>query len=149
MDLSVVIPVRDEAANVVPLVAELRAALDGLLDYEILYVDDGSEDGTAALAQKAATESGASQRVKIHSAASLPPGWTGKLWALNEGVQVASETGCLPECGLHDDAHLARRFLIGGKSKHRRTRARYRTAERTGLERGLFHRSEPGNQRGA
>jgi len=48
MDLSVVIPVKDEAANVGPLVAELRAALDGLLDYEILYVDDGSEDGTAA-----------------------------------------------------------------------------------------------------
>jgi len=48
MDLSVVIPVKDEAANVAPLVAELRAALDGLLDYEILYVDDGSEDGTAA-----------------------------------------------------------------------------------------------------
>jgi dolichol-phosphate mannosyltransferase len=48
MDLSVVIPVKDEAANVAPLVAELRAALDGLLAYEILYVDDGSEDGTAA-----------------------------------------------------------------------------------------------------
>jgi dolichol-phosphate mannosyltransferase len=48
MDLSVVIPAKDEAANVAPLVAELRAALDGLLDYEILYVDDGSEDGTAA-----------------------------------------------------------------------------------------------------
>ncbi len=48
MDLSVVIPVKDEAANVAPLVAELRAALDGLLDYEILYVDDGSADGTAA-----------------------------------------------------------------------------------------------------
>jgi dolichol-phosphate mannosyltransferase len=48
MDLSVVIPVKDEAPNVAPLVAELRAALDGLLDYEILYVDDGSEDGTGA-----------------------------------------------------------------------------------------------------
>ena len=48
MDLSVVIPVKDEAANVAPLVAELSAALDDLLDYEILYVDDGSEDGTAA-----------------------------------------------------------------------------------------------------
>src|SRR5947209_14232186 len=48
MDLSVVIPVKDEAANVAPLVAELRAAFDGLLDYEIVYVDDGSEDGTAA-----------------------------------------------------------------------------------------------------
>jgi dolichol-phosphate mannosyltransferase len=48
MDLSVVIPVRDEAANVASLVAELCATLDGLLEYEILYVDDGSEDGTAA-----------------------------------------------------------------------------------------------------
>ena len=48
MDLSIVIPVKDEAANVAPLVAELRAALDGLLDYEIVYVDDGSKDGTAA-----------------------------------------------------------------------------------------------------
>jgi dolichol-phosphate mannosyltransferase len=47
MDLSVVIPVRDEAANVAPLVAEIRAALDGLLEYEIVYVDDGSEDATA------------------------------------------------------------------------------------------------------
>jgi dolichol-phosphate mannosyltransferase len=48
MDLSVVIPVKDEAANVAPLVAELRAALDGSLAYEIVYVDDGSKDGTAA-----------------------------------------------------------------------------------------------------
>src|SRR5689334_105086 len=47
MDLSIVIPVKDEAANVAPLVAEIRAALDGLLNYEILYVDDGSKDGTA------------------------------------------------------------------------------------------------------
>ena len=56
MDLSVVIPVKDEAANVAPLVAELRAALDGLLDYEILYVDDGSEDGTAAAVVRLQTE---------------------------------------------------------------------------------------------
>jgi dolichol-phosphate mannosyltransferase len=48
MVLSVVIPVKDEAANVASLVAELRAALDGSLAYEIVYVDDGSKDGTAA-----------------------------------------------------------------------------------------------------
>ena len=47
MELSVVIPVRNEAANIAPLVAELRAALDGRIDYEIVYVDDGSGDGTA------------------------------------------------------------------------------------------------------
>jgi dolichol-phosphate mannosyltransferase len=48
MDLSIVIPVRNEAPNIAPLVAEIRAALDGLLAYEILYVDDGSSDATAA-----------------------------------------------------------------------------------------------------
>src|SRR5579872_6165524 len=48
MELSIVIPVRNEAENVAPLVAEIRAALDGRLAYEIIYVDDGSRDGTAA-----------------------------------------------------------------------------------------------------
>jgi len=48
MDLSLVIPVRNEAGNIAPLVDEIAAALDGLLDYEIVYVDDGSDDATAA-----------------------------------------------------------------------------------------------------
>jgi dolichol-phosphate mannosyltransferase len=47
MDLSLVIPVRNEAANIAPLVAEIRAALDLRFDYEIVYIDDGSGDGTA------------------------------------------------------------------------------------------------------
>ncbi len=48
MDLSVVIPVRNEAPNIGPLVVEIHAALDGRLDYEIVYVDDGSSDDTVA-----------------------------------------------------------------------------------------------------
>src|SRR5262252_4842429 len=47
MDLSVVIPVKDEADNIAPLTGEIRAALDGLVEYEIIFVDDGSVDGTA------------------------------------------------------------------------------------------------------
>jgi glycosyltransferase involved in cell wall biosynthesis len=46
MDLSVVIPVKNEAENIASLVGEIRAALDGLVEYEILYVDDGSSDAT-------------------------------------------------------------------------------------------------------
>lgn len=46
MDLSVVVPVKDEAENIDSLVAEICAALDGLLEYEIIYVDDGSVDDT-------------------------------------------------------------------------------------------------------
>lgn len=48
MDLSIVIPVRNEAENIAPLVAEIAAALNGLITYEIIYVDDGSTDATAA-----------------------------------------------------------------------------------------------------
>jgi dolichol-phosphate mannosyltransferase len=49
MDLSIVIPVKNEAGNIAPLVAEIGAALDGKgVDYEIVYVDDGSDDTTAA-----------------------------------------------------------------------------------------------------
>src|ERR1051326_9454726 len=48
MELSVVIPGKNEAGNIAPLVGEIAAALDNLLDYEIVYVDDGSSDATAA-----------------------------------------------------------------------------------------------------
>lgn len=56
MDLSVVIPARNEAPNVAPLVAEIRRVLDDRLDYEIVYVDDGSHDGTAAEVRRLAGE---------------------------------------------------------------------------------------------
>src|SRR5207302_10350263 len=42
------------------------------------------------VARKAAEESGTPRRIAIHTAADLPPGWTGKLWALHEGIQAGS-----------------------------------------------------------
>jgi glycosyltransferase involved in cell wall biosynthesis len=45
--VSVVVPVRNEADNIAPLIAEIAAALDGRWIYEIIYVDDGSTDATA------------------------------------------------------------------------------------------------------
>jgi dolichol-phosphate mannosyltransferase len=46
-DISVVVPVRNEAGNIAPLVSEIAAALQGR-DFEIVYVNDGSSDGTQA-----------------------------------------------------------------------------------------------------
>jgi dolichol-phosphate mannosyltransferase len=74
--VSIVVPVRNEAENVAPLVAEIAAALDGRWIYEIVYVDDGSTDATAerlvaAMKQRAnlrqirhATSSGQSAAVR-------------------------------------------------------------------------------------
>ena len=45
--VAVVVPVRNEAGNVAPLIAEIAAALAGRA-FEIVYVNDGSTDGTAA-----------------------------------------------------------------------------------------------------
>ncbi|MBL8349408.1 MAG: glycosyltransferase family 2 protein [Burkholderiaceae bacterium] len=44
--LSVVVPVRNEAENVLPLIEEIHAALEGHADFEVIYVDDGSTDDT-------------------------------------------------------------------------------------------------------
>jgi dolichol-phosphate mannosyltransferase len=66
MELSIVIPARNEAPNVAPLVAEIGAALDGVVNYEIVYVDDGSGDDTAG-AIRAAMRGGAPVRLLRHA----------------------------------------------------------------------------------
>lgn len=48
VDVSIVVPVRNEQDNVAPLIAEITAALDGRWPYEIIYVNDGSTDATPA-----------------------------------------------------------------------------------------------------
>lgn len=54
--LSIVVPVRNEEGNIAPLVRDIEAACAGLGAFELVYVDDGSSDGTtAALADLAAT----------------------------------------------------------------------------------------------
>jgi hopene-associated glycosyltransferase HpnB len=86
----VIVPARNEAETIARSVTSL-AKQDFPGEFHIIVVDDHSKDHTAALARTAAEESGAAQRVSVHAAANLPPGWTGKLWALHEGVQAASQ----------------------------------------------------------
>src|SRR5579872_2755109 len=45
--VSIVVPVRNEADNILPLIEEIATALDGRWPYEIIYVNDGSTDATA------------------------------------------------------------------------------------------------------
>lgn len=57
--------------------------------FSLIVVDDHSEDGTAALAAEAGQVAGAGARLRVVSASALPNGWTGKLWALQQGVESA------------------------------------------------------------
>jgi hopene-associated glycosyltransferase HpnB len=99
-----VVPARNEAETIAQTVRGL-AVQDYPGEFEIVVVDDQSEDGTAALAQKAAAECGAKKRLTIHSVATLPAGWSGKLWALKEGVAVAAKKR--PEYFWFTDADIA------------------------------------------
>lgn len=55
-DISIVIPVKDESENAAPLAREIAEAIRGDFSYEILFVDDGSSDGTIAELVSARTE---------------------------------------------------------------------------------------------
>jgi len=87
-----VVPARNEAATISQAISSL-AKQDYPGEFSIVVVDDHSDDGTATFAQQTANEFGESRRVTIRAAASLAPGWTGKLWALNEGISATSEKG--------------------------------------------------------
>ena len=54
-ELSVVIPVMNEVENIEPMIGAVSAALQGL-DYEMVFVDDGSTDGTQKEIVRCATE---------------------------------------------------------------------------------------------
>src|SRR6266568_349098 len=84
-----VVPARNEAETIVRAVASL-AQQDYPGEFSVIVVDDHSEDDTAALARQAAQGPGVARRITTHRATELAPGWTGKLWALNEGVRTAA-----------------------------------------------------------
>src|SRR2546423_1623361 len=95
-----VIPAPNEAGAVGEAVASLFSqALD---DFHIVLVDDNSSDGTAEVARKAAEKAGRQTSLTIVSGSEPPRGWTGKLWAVHQGLQKASELH--PEFLLSTDA---------------------------------------------
>jgi len=82
-----IIPARNEAANIARAVASLLAqsCADGL---QIYVVDDNSTDGTAQAARAAASADDP-QKVHILAGQPLPAGWSGKLWAVQQGIDAA------------------------------------------------------------
>ena len=109
MELSVVIPVHNEADNIAALIAEIAAALDGRIDYEIVYVDDGSTDGTAA-ALGALKATHRRLRVVRHGARS------GQSAAIRTGVKAARApwVATLDGDGQNDPADIPSLWALRG-----------------------------------
>jgi dolichol-phosphate mannosyltransferase len=103
-DVSVVVPVCNEEENVEPLAREIAAALDGRYSHEIVFVDDGSTDGTAAAALRARSAGLPQLRLLRHAERS------GQSAAVATGVQAARAPliATLDGDGQNDPADIPR-----------------------------------------
>jgi hopene-associated glycosyltransferase HpnB len=102
--VGVIVPARDEA-EVLPETLPTLLAQDYPGDLVVWLVDDGSTDGTGALAHTIAQRGGGRAALTVLTAAPPPPGWTGKLNAVQRGVESASAAGV--EFLLFTDADIA------------------------------------------
>lgn len=82
-----IIPARDEADHIGAAVRSLLAQQN--VDLGLIVVDDNSADSTSDVAIAAAASSGAADRLTIIRGSALPEGWTGKLWAVQQGIDAA------------------------------------------------------------
>jgi len=83
--LSVVVPARNEAGSIESCVRSLTASR--YPDFEVVVVDDRSDDGTAALVR--ALPRGGARQVRVVTGEPLPEGWLGKPWACQQGAEAA------------------------------------------------------------
>ncbi len=91
-----IVPARNEAETIAKVVTGLvQQNYSG--SFSIVVVDDHSEDATWDITSQIARETSEERRVSIVRASDLPRGWTGKLWALNEGVTSPRDTGAIEE----------------------------------------------------
>jgi len=100
-DVDIVVPARDEAATIGPVIASLLAQ-DYAGKVRVILVDDDSSDGTAAAA-------GAAPNLLVISGQPKPAGWSGKLWALSQGAAVGNAPVLMFTDAdiVHDPRHLS------------------------------------------
>ncbi|HJT89852.1 MAG TPA: glycosyltransferase [Bryobacteraceae bacterium] len=100
--VAVVVPARNEAATIAQTIASLLRVVGDCL--HIYLVDDGSADGTSQIAHQTAVSLGKLESLTILQGSPLPPGWSGKLWAVEQGIAAARSFS--PEFILLSDADI-------------------------------------------
>ena len=100
-----IVPARNEA-EVLPM--SLRSLLQQTYPgpFKILLVDDQSTDGTGKIAQEIATDLNKQPQLQVIQTDPLPPGWSGKLWAMHQGVQTLLAESAQPTYFLLTDADI-------------------------------------------
>ena len=102
--VAVVVPARNEAE-------QIGASMDALArqDYAgpwtVILVDDESSDGTADIARRSFLDRG-DERLRVVRCRALPAGWTGKLWAIKQGLDLAMALPRPPDYLLLTDADI-------------------------------------------
>lgn len=84
--VSVIVPARNEALDIVECLLSLTAST--YPSFEVIVVDDRSDDGTGELAR--ALPRGKADRLEVIDGRPLPEGWLGKPWACHQGSRVAT-----------------------------------------------------------
>lgn len=104
LQLSILIPVKNEADSIVPLLHELRVAMDGVAGWEVLVIDDGSDDDSVARVQRLVDSGYPGLQLVQH------PRSCGQSAALRSGAMAARGAwlGTLDGDGQNDPADLAR-----------------------------------------
>jgi hopene-associated glycosyltransferase HpnB len=97
-----VVPARNEADHIAESVGSLLGQ-DYRGPWAVVLVDDDSEDGTAETARRAAK---GDARLHVVAGLGLPAGWTGKLWALKQGIDAAMALPQPPDYLLLTDADI-------------------------------------------
>ncbi len=100
-DVDIVVPARDEACTIAPVIASLLAQ-DYRGKFGVILVDDDSTDGTAQCA-------GSGPNLQVLRGEQKPAAWSGKLWALRQGVAVGRAPLLLFTDAdiVHDPRHLS------------------------------------------
>jgi hopene-associated glycosyltransferase HpnB len=119
--VAIVVPARDEAGVIVATLRSLLAQ-DYPGRYRVILIDDASSDGTGGLARGLKD-----RRLSVLDGTPPPAGWSGKLWAVAQGIKQATNAGIDPAGGaelllltdadiVHDPRHLS--ALVAQMERH-------------------------------